>query len=182
MKILEQRTVGPSLGQDSIHQGIVSILISAALIVLFMIFYYRSSGVIADVALMLNIILTLATLALFRATLTLPGIAGLVLSVGMAVDANILIHERIKEELRWGKTIRAAIDQGYHRAFVTIIDSNLTTLIAGVILYQFGTGPVKGFAVTLCIGILANIFTAVYITRVIFDFVTLKVGVKRLSI
>ncbi|MEI9478226.1 MAG: protein translocase subunit SecD, partial [Deltaproteobacteria bacterium] len=182
VKILEQRTVGPSLGQDSIHQGIVSILISAALIVLFMIFYYRASGVIADMALVLNIILTLATLALFRATLTLPGIAGLVLSVGMAVDANILIHERSKEELRWGKTIRAAIDQGYHRAFVTIIDSNLTTLIAGVILYQFGTGPVKGFAVTLCIGILANIFTAVYITRVIFDFVTLKVGVKRLSI
>jgi preprotein translocase subunit SecD len=182
VKILEQRTVGPSLGQDSIRQGIISILISAALIVAFMIFYYRVSGVIADVALMLNIVLTLATLALFRATLTLPGIAGLVLSVGMAVDANILVHERIKEELRWGKTIRAAIDQGYHRAFVTIIDSNITTLIAGVILYQFGTGPVKGFAVTLCIGILANIFTAVYITRVIFDFVTLKVGVKRLSI
>ena len=174
--------MGPSLGQDSIRQGVISILISAALIVAFMIFYYRVSGVIADVALILNIILTLATLALFRATLTLPGIAGLVLSVGMAVDANILVHERIKEELRWGKTIRAAIDQGYHRAFVTIIDSNITTLIAGVILYQFGTGPVKGFAVTLCIGILANIFTAVYITRVIFDFVTLKVGVKRLSI
>jgi preprotein translocase subunit SecD len=182
VKILEQRTVGPSLGQDSIHQGVVSTLISAALIVLFMVFYYRVSGVVADIALILNIILTLATLALFRATLTLPGIAGLVLSVGMAVDANILIHERIKEELRWGKTIRAAIDQGYHRAFVTIIDSNLTTLIAGVILYQFGTGPVKGFAVTLCIGILANIFTAVYITRVVFDFITLKVGVKRLSI
>jgi len=147
-----------------------------------MVFYYRASGVIADAALTLNIILTLATLALFRATLTLPGIAGLVLSVGMAVDANILVHERIKEELRWGKTIRAAIDQGYHRAFVTIIDSNLTTLIAGVFLYQFGTGPVRGFAVTLCIGIMANIFTAVYITRWMFDFLTLRLNVKRLSI
>jgi preprotein translocase subunit SecD len=182
VKIIEERTVGPSLGQDSIQKGMISTLISAVLVVFFMIFYYRVSGIIADVALTLNIVLTLATLAIFRATLTLPGIAGLVLSVGMAVDANILVHERIKEELRWGKTPRAAIDQGYHRAFVTIIDSNLTTLIAGVLLYQFGTGPVRGFAVTVCIGILANIFTAVYITRWIFDFITLKLGVKRLSI
>ena len=182
VKILEQRTVGPSLGQDSIHKGIVSTLISAAAVVLFMIVYYKFAGVIADVALVLNVVLTLAALAIFRATLTLPGIAGLVLSVGMAVDANILIHERIKEELRFGKTIRAAIDQGYHRAFSAIIDSNLTTLISGIILYQFGTGPVKGFAVTLSIGILANIFTAVYITRVIFDFVSLRPGAKTLSI
>ena len=182
VKILEQRMVGPSLGQDSIHQGIVSTLISAAAVVLFMIVYYKFAGVIADVALVLNIVLTLAALAIFRATLTLPGIAGLVLSVGMAVDANILIHERIKEELRFGKTVRAAIDQGYHRAFSAIIDSNLTTLISGIILYQFGTGPVKGFAVTLSIGILANIFTAVYITRVIFDFASLRPGVKKLSI
>ena len=182
VKILEQRTVGPSLGQDSVRQGIISTLISAALIVLFMIFYYKASGVIADIALVLNIVLTMAALALFHATLTLPGIAGLVLSVGMAVDANILIHERIKEELSFGKTVRAAIDQGYHRAFSAIIDSNLTTLISGIILYQFGTGPVKGFAVTLCIGILANIFTAVYITRIIFDYISLQPGVKRLSI
>ncbi len=182
VKILEQRTVGPSLGQDSIHKGIVSTLISAALVVLFMVVYYKFSGMIADVALVLNIIITLAVLALFRATLTLPGIAGLVLSVGMAVDANILIHERIKEELRFGKTVRAAIDQGYHRAFSAIIDSNLTTFISGIILYQFGTGPVKGFAVTLSIGILANLFTAVYITRVIFDYVSLRPGVKKLSI
>jgi preprotein translocase subunit SecD len=182
VKILEQRTVGPSLGQDSIHKGIVSTLISAALVVLFMVVYYKFSGVIADIALVLNIIITLAVLALFRATLTLPGIAGLVLSVGMAVDANILIHERIKEELGFGKTVRAAIDQGYHRAFSAIIDSNLTTLIAGVILYQFGTGPVKGFAVTLSIGLLANLFTAVYVTRVIFDYLSLQPGVKRLSI
>jgi preprotein translocase subunit SecD len=182
VKILEQRSVGPSLGEDSIRKGIISIMISAGIVVLFMVFYYRASGIIADVALILNVVLTLATLAIFRATLTLPGIAGLVLSIGMAVDANILIHERIKEELRWGKTVRAAIDQGYHRAFITIIDSNLTTLIAGVLLYQFGTGPVKGFAVTLCIGILANIFTAVYVTRLIFDFLTLRPGMKRLSI
>ena len=174
--------MGPSLGQDSIHKGLVSTLISAALVILFMVFYYRASGVIADVALVLNIVMTLAVLALFHATLTLPGIAGLVLSVGMAVDANILIHERIKEELGLGKTVRAAIDQGYHRAFSAIIDSNLTTLISGIILYQFGTGPVKGFAVTLSIGILANIFTAVYITRIIFDYVSLRPGVKRLSI
>jgi preprotein translocase subunit SecD len=182
VKIVEQRTVGPSLGQDSIQKGILSTIISAGVVVLFMIVYYRVAGMIADIALILNIILTLATLAIFRATLTLPGIAGLVLSIGVAVDANILIHERIKEELRWGKTIRAAIDQGYHRAFVTIIDSNLTNLIAGVVLYQFGTGPVRGFAVTLCVGILANIFTAVYITRWVFDVITLKTGVKKLSI
>jgi len=182
VKIIEERTVGPSLGQDSIRKGVVSTLISAVFIVLFMIFYYRASGMIADVALILNVLLTLAALALFRATLTLPGIAGLVLSIGMAVDANVLIHERIKEELRWGKTTRAAIDQGYHRAFSAIIDSNLTTLIAGVLLYQFGTGPVRGFAVTLSIGILANIFTAVYVTRWIFDFWTLKLKVTKLSI
>jgi preprotein translocase subunit SecD len=182
VRIAEQRTVGPSLGQDSIRQGIISTLISAALVVLFMIFYYKFSGVIADIALVLNIVLTMAALAVFRATLTLPGIAGLVLSVGMAVDANILIHERIKEELKAGKTIRAAIDQGYHRAFSAIIDSNLTTLISGIILYQFGTGPVKGFAVTLSIGILANIFTAVYVTRWVFDFYSLKTKVKQLSI
>lgn len=182
VKIIEQRTVGPSLGQDSIKQGIIATIISAALVVVFMIFYYRVAGIVADTALILNIVLTLATLAIFRATLTLPGIAGLVLSIGMAVDANILVNERIKEELRWGKTIRAAIDQGYHRAFVTIIDSNVTTLIAGVFLYQFGSGPVRGFAVTLCIGILANIFTAVYITRWVFDYITLRMGVKKLSI
>jgi preprotein translocase subunit SecD len=182
VKIIEERTVGPSLGQDSIRQGIVSILISAALIVLFMIFYYRVSGVVADIALILNVILVFAVLSLLRATLTLPGIAGLVLSVGMAVDANILIHERIKEELRWGKTIRAAIDQGYHRAFTTIIDSNLTTVIAALFLYQFGTGPVRGFAVTLFWGIVANIFTAVFITRWVFDYLTLKVKIKKLSI
>jgi preprotein translocase subunit SecD len=182
VKILEQRSVGPSLGQDSIHKGIISTLVSAAIVVLFMVFYYRVAGVVADIALVLNIILVMAVLAIFRAALTLPGIAGLVLSIGMSVDANILIHERIKEELRWGKTIRAAIDQGYHRALSAIIDSNVTTLIAAVFLYQFGTGPVRGFAVTVFWGITANIFTAVLVTRAIFDYLTLKVGIKRLSI
>ncbi len=182
VKIIEERTVGPSLGQDSIRQGFLSIVMSAILIVLFMIFYYRLSGIIADIALILNVLLVFAVLSIFRATLTLPGIAGLVLSVGMAVDANILVHERIKEELRWGKTTRAAIDQGYHRAFTTIIDSNLTTVIAALFLYQFGTGPVRGFAVTLFWGIVANIFTAVFVTRWMFDYLTLKLNVKRLSI
>jgi len=182
VKIIEQRSVGPSLGQDSIRKGIISTLISAALVVLFMIFYYRVSGAIADIALILNILFVMGTLAIFRATLTLPGIAGLVLSIGMAVDANILIYERIKEELRWGKTVRAAIDEGYRRAFITILDSNLTTLFAALFLYQFGTGPVKGFAVTLSIGLFANIFTAVYVTRWAFDFLTLKIKVNKLSI
>ena len=182
VKIIEQRMVGPSLGQDSIRKGIISTLVSAVIVILFMIFYYRIAGMVADIALVLNIILVLAVLAILRATLTLPGIAGLVLSVGMSVDANILIHERIKEELRWGKTLRAAIDQGYHRALSAIIDSNVTTLIAAVFLYQFGTGPVRGFAVTVFWGITANIFTAVLITRWVFDFLTLKVRIKKLSI
>jgi preprotein translocase subunit SecD len=182
VKIIEQRVVGPSLGADSIRQGIISTLAAAAVVVAFMIFYYKTAGLVADTALILNIIFTLSALAIFKATLTLPGIAGLVLSIGMAVDANILINERIKEELRVGKTIRAAIDQGYHRAFSAIVDSNITTFIAGVFLYQFGTGPVRGFAVTLCIGVLVNIFAAVYITRWVFDFLTLKVNVKEVSI
>jgi len=182
VKILEQRTVGPSLGQDSIHKGIISILLSAIVVAIFMVVYYQYSGLIADSALILNVILTLAVLALFRATLTLPGIAGLVLTIGMAVDSNILINERIKEELRSGKTVRLAIDQGYHRAFTAIFDSHVAALISGVILYQFGTGPVRGFAVTLCIGLLANLFTAVFVTRLIYDIITFKFALKRLSI
>jgi preprotein translocase subunit SecD len=182
VKIIEQRTVGPSLGQDSIHKGIVSIAMSAIVVAIFMVIYYRNSGLIADSALILNVILTLAVLALFRATLTLPGIAGLVLTIGMAVDSNILINERIKEELRLGKTVRLAIDQGYHRAFTAIFDSHVAALISGIILYYFGAGPVRGFAVTLCIGLLANLFTAVFVTRLIYDFITLKFALKRLSI
>ncbi|MGO8988737.1 MAG: protein translocase subunit SecD [bacterium] len=182
VKILEQRTVGPSLGQDSIHKGIISIVLSGIVVAIFMVIYYQYSGLIADCALILNVILTLAVLALLRATLTLPGIAGLVLTIGMAVDSNILINERIKEELRIGKTVRTAIDQGYHRAFTAILDSHVAALISGAILYEFGTGPVKGFAVTLCFGLLANLFTAYFVTRLIYDYITLKFAIKRLSI
>lgn len=182
VKILEQRTVGPSLGKDSIDQGMLASLIGAVGIVLFMIVYYRFSGVIADVALILNIILILAGLAAFGATLTLPGIAGIALTIGMAVDANVLIYERIREELRLGKTPRAAVDAGYARATVTILDANVTTLIAAVVLFQFGTGPIKGFAVTLSIGLLANLYTAIVVTRVIFDYLLTQRRVRTLSI
>jgi len=182
VKIVEQRTIGPSLGQDSIHKGIISILLSAIVVAIFMLIYYKYSGLVADSALILNVILTLAILALLRATLTLPGIAGLVLTIGMAVDSNILINERIKEELRIGKTIRLGIDQGYHRAFTAILDSHVAALISAAILYIFGSGPIKGFAVTLFFGLLANLFTAVFVTRLIYDFITFKFAVKRLSI
>ena len=182
VKILEQRTVGPSLGKDSIDQGMLASLVGAIGVVLFMIVYYRFSGVIADVALFLNIILILAGLAGFGATLTLPGIAGIALTIGMAVDANVLIYERIREELRLGKTPRAAVDAGYGRATVTILDANITTLIAAVVLFQFGTGPVKGFAVTLSIGLLANLFTSIVVTRVIFDYLLIQRRVRTLSI
>jgi preprotein translocase subunit SecD len=147
-----------------------------------MIVYYRFSGVIADLALFMNILLILAGLAAFGATLTLPGIAGIALTIGMAVDANVLIYERIREELRLGKTPRAAVDAGYGRATVTILDANITTLIAAVVLFQFGTGPVKGFAVTLSIGLLANLFTAIVVTRVIFDYLLIQRRVRTLSI
>ena len=157
-------------------------LVGAIGVVLFMIVYYRFSGVIADVALFLNIILILAGLAGFGATLTLPGIAGIALTIGMAVDANVLIYERIREELRLGKTPRAAVDAGYGRATVTILDANITTLIAAVVLFQFGTGPVKGFAVTLSIGLLANLFTSIVVTRVIFDYLLIQRRVRTLSI
>jgi preprotein translocase subunit SecD len=182
VQILEERTVGPSLGQDSINKGIKSIIIGGILVVLFMIFYYGLSGTVADLALILNMIIIIGALTILRATLTLPGIAGLVLTVGMAVDANVLIFERIREELRLGKTPMAAIDAGYSKAFLTIMDSNITTLIAALVLLQFGTGPIKGFAVTLSIGIVASMFTAIVVTRFIFDYFLHKVRVKRLSI
>jgi len=170
VRILEQRTVGPSLGQDSIDKGLLSIIIGGILVIIFMTWYYRYSGLIANFALTLNIILILGALAAFRATLTLPGIAGIVLTIGMAVDANVLIFERIREELRLGKSPRAAIAGGYSKAFITIVDANITTLIAALVLFQFGTGPVKGFAVTLSIGIVCSMFTAIYVTRIIFDY------------
>ncbi|MGQ9559072.1 MAG: protein translocase subunit SecD [Candidatus Oleimicrobiaceae bacterium] len=182
VEVIEERTVGPSLGQDSIDKGKMSAIIGAALVVLFMIVYYRMSGVIANVALALNIFFLVAALAGLRATLTLPGVAGIVLTVGMAVDANVLIFERIREELRTGKTIRAAIDAGYARAFRTILDSNVTTLITAVVLYQFGSGPVRGFATTLSIGLVINMYTAIVVTRMIFDYITERYALTKLSI
>jgi preprotein translocase subunit SecD len=180
--ILEERTVGPSLGQDSIEKGIWSTIIGALLVIVFMLVYYRLSGLVANAALLLNIIILLGVLAAFRATLTLPGIAGIVLTIGMAVDANVLIFERIREELRAGKTPRSAIEAGYSKAFTTILDSNVTTLIAALFLFQFGTGPVKGFAVTLSIGIVVSMFTAIFVTRIIFDYFVWNRKVQRLSV
>jgi preprotein translocase subunit SecD len=169
VQILEERTVGPSLGADSIRQGIIAITASALLVFVFMLVYYRLSGLIADVALGLNLLLLLAAMAAFGATLTLPGIAGIALTIGMAVDTNILIFERIREELRVGKTVRGAIEAGFSRAFRTIIDTHVTVLVTAAILYNFGTGPVKGFAVSLFVGLTASLFTAVFFTRLLFD-------------
>jgi preprotein translocase subunit SecD len=182
VKILQKWTVSPTLGSDSIRKGLTSILFGFLLVIAFMVFYYRISGLIADLALVLNILIIMAALALFQATLTLPGIAGIVLTIGMAVDANVLIFERIREELRTGKTIRAAIDGGYGKAFLTIVDANVTTLIAAVVLFQFGTGQVKGFAVTLSIGVLASMFTAIFVSRIIFEAYLENKTVERLSI
>ncbi len=180
--ILEQRTVGPSLGQDSIDKGILSIIVGSILVLLFMIMYYNLSGIVADIALFLNIVLILGALAAFKATLTLPGIAGIVLTIGMAVDANVLIFERIREELRLGKSPRAAIAGGYSKALLTIVDANVTTLIAALVLFQFGTGPVKGFAVTLSIGIVCSMFTAIFVTRIIYDYFVWDRNIKRVAI
>ncbi|MDT8395033.1 MAG: protein translocase subunit SecD [bacterium] len=169
VKILQKWTVSPSLGSDSIRKGLMSILFGFSLVIVFMVFYFRISGFIANTALVLNLVIIMAALALFQATLTLPGIAGIVLTIGMAVDANVLIFERIKEELRSGKTVRAAVDGGYSKAFLTIVDANVTTLIAALVLFQFGTGQVKGFAVTLSIGVLTSMFTAIFVSRTIFE-------------
>jgi len=152
------------------------------LVIVFMAIYYNLSGLAADAALLLNIIILLGALAAFRATLTIPGIAGIVLTIGMAVDANVLIFERIREELRGGKTVRAAVEAGYSRAFATVLDSHVTTLIAALFLFQFGTGPIKGFAVTLSIGIVVSLFTAFYATRIVFDFFVLNKKINKLSI
>jgi preprotein translocase subunit SecD len=166
---LEERTVGPSLGADSIHQGLVAALAGLIAVVLIMLVYYRRAGVNATVALILNAIILLAALAYFDAVLTLPGIAGIILTIGMAVDSNVLIFERIKEELRAGKAVVAALDAGFGKAFLTIIDTHVTTIVACAFLFMFGTGPVKGFAVTLIIGLTANLFTAIFVSRVLFD-------------
>ncbi len=181
VEIIEERVVGPSLGADSISKGQKSILIGLSIVFVFMLVYYRSSGFIANFALVWNIILILAVLASLGATLTLPGIAGLILTVGMCIDSNVIIFERIREELRKGKTPKSAIEAGYNRAITTIIDANLTTVIAALVLYQFGTGPIKGFATVLFWGILISMFTAVYVTRTIFYTITKK-PIKNLSI
>ena len=182
IEVIEERTVGPSLGQDSITSGTTSALVGFAIVIIFMVIYYRLSGLVADVALLMNLTVIMAVLAGFHATLTLPGVAGIILTIGMAVDANVLIFERIREELRSGKTIRAAIDNGYARAFKTILDANLTTLLTALVLYQFGTGPIRGFALTLSIGILVSMFTAIVVTRIIFDYFTNKFSLSKLSI
>lgn len=182
MHIIEERTVGPSLGRDSISKGQFSALIGFFTVAIFMLVYYRFSGLIANVALFMNVIVIFAALAQFKATLTLPGIAGIILVIGMAVDANVLIFERIREELRGGKTVKAAIDAGYDRAFWTIFDSNITTMLTAIVLMQFGTGPIRGFAVTLCIGIAASMFTAIVVTRVIYDWLASRRQMTSLSI
>jgi preprotein translocase subunit SecD len=174
--IIEQRSVGASLGEDSIRSGIYSSVLATVLTILFMVVYYRTGGGVADLALVFCLLYVLAVLAAFQGTLTLPGIAGIILTLAVAVDANVLIYERIREEQETGKTLRAAIDAGYAKAFTAIFDSNLTTFITGVILYQFGSGPVQGFALTLMIGIAASMFSALFITRVIFEILTEKYG------
>jgi SecD/SecF fusion protein len=182
VKILEERTVGPSLGKDSINKGTNSALLGLLIVAIFMIVYYKFSGLVADIALIFNIIILMGVMSYFHATLTLPGIAGIILTIGMAVDANVLIFERIREEMDKGKTVWSSVETGYSRAFITILDANVTTLIAGVVLYNFGSGPIKGFALTLMIGILASMFTAIFVTRTIFEFLLERKILKKLSI
>jgi preprotein translocase subunit SecD len=171
IKYLEERTVGPSLGTDSIRHGVTAAVIGMLAVLIFMLIYYRAAGINADVALILNLIILLGFMGYFDAVLTLPGIAGVILTVGMGVDSNVLIFERIREELRNGKTPPSAVDQGFSHAWITIVDTHVTTIVSAAILFIFGTGPVKGFAVTLTFGLLANLFTAVFVSRVIFDWV-----------
>jgi preprotein translocase subunit SecD len=185
LSIVEERTVGPSLGGDSIRRGVRAAIVGGIAVAIFMVIYYNLSGFLAVIALCLNLVILMAVMAGLRylpaghtGTLTLPGIAGIILTIGMAVDANVLIFERIREELGAGKTVRRAIRDGYSRAFTTILDANVTTLITAIVLYQFGTGPIKGFAVTLSAGIIASMFTAIVVTRAIFDWVT---GARRLT-
>ena len=182
LKIIQDLTVGPSLGKDSIEKGVRATLIAGVVVIGFMVVYYRLSGVIANFALVLNLICLMGALSALNATLTLPGIAGIVLTIGMGVDSNVLIFERIREELRAGKAVRLAVDGGYDKALLTIVDSHVTTLITGVALFLFGTGPIKGFAVTLCLGIAINLFTALVGTKVIFDIINQRHKVEQLSI
>ena len=179
----EERTVGPSLGADSIRAGVEASLGGLAFVILFMLFYYRGSGVNAVVALVLNMLLTIAALVMIKSTLTLPGIAGLILGIGMAVDSNVLIFERIREEIRLGLSVEESIRIGFERAFVTIIDTHITTIISSVILYMAGSSSIRGFAVTLILGLLINLFTAVFVSRTIFRWeLSLRPNMKHLSI
>jgi preprotein translocase subunit SecD len=182
LKTLQNLTVGPSLGRDSIEAGKMAGIIATILVVVFMVFYYRLSGLIADLALVLNILLMLGAMASLNATLTMPGIAGIILAIGMAVDSNVLMFERMREEVRAGKTPRAAVEGGYNKAFWTIFDSHVTTLITAAVLFQFGTGPIKGFAVALSLGVSINLFTALIGTKTVYDIIQLKGESKRLSI
>lgn len=182
LKMLQNVTVGPSLGRDSIDAGKLAGIIGTIAVVIFMMFYYRFSGLIADLALLFNIILLLGAMASLNATLTLPGIAGIILAIGMAVDSNVLMFERMRDELRAGKTPKAAVDSGYHKAFWTIFDSHVTTLITAAVLFQFGTGPIKGFAVTLSLGVAINLFTALIGTKTVFDIINSMKEMKKLSI
>lgn len=182
VKVMQNITIGPTLGQDSIRKGVRAALLGAVIVVLFMVFYYRYCGIVADIALFLNLLYLLGVFTALRATMTLPGIAGIILTMGMGVDTNVLIFERIREELRLGKTVRAAVDGGYEKAWVTIFDSHVTTLITTFVLFMFGTGPIKGFAVTLSIGIIINLFTAVFGSKMIFDWYVMKYKPRRLSI
>jgi preprotein translocase subunit SecD len=178
---LEERTIGPALGADSIRKGLISGLVAIIAVMTFMVIFYKLSGLIAVAALILNVVLLFGALAYFKASLTLPGIAGIILAIGMAVDANVLIFERMKEELAVGKGILSAVSQGFSRAFTAIFDSNLTTIISAIFLFQFGTGPIRGYAVTLTISLVANLFTAVFVSHLLFD-LTVKKSAKRLSI
>ena len=182
VEIIEERVVGPSLGAESVKRGTQSVLIGLLIVLIFILFYYRTAGSIADFALVWNLVLVLAILASLQATLTLPGIAGLILTVGMSIDANVIIFERIREELDKGKTAKAAIDGGYNRALTTIVDANMTTLIAALVLWQFGTGPIRGFATVLFWGILISMFTAIFVTRTIFNAFVNRKGFKKLNI
>jgi preprotein translocase subunit SecD len=182
VKVIQNVTVGPSLGMDSIQKGVRAAIIGAFLVVVFMAVYYRFAGLVADFALIFNILFLLAGMALLEATLTLPGIAGIILAIGMAVDSNVLIFERIREEIRAKKAVRASIDAGYDKAFWTVVDSHVTTLITAMILFQFGTGPIKGFAVTLSMGVAINLFTALVCTKVVFDYINARRPMRALSI
>lgn len=182
VRIMEERTVGPSLGQDSINKGLLSMALGGVIILVFMGIYYKGAGLFADLALLANILLIAAGLAIFQATLTLPGIAGIILTIGMAVDANVIIFERIREELRLGKPPLTALKAGFDRATLAVLDANVTTLIAALVLFQFGTGPVRGFAVTLSLGVLASLFTSLIVVRQIFEYFLLNRRVKTISI